>query len=243
MIGIYCIENIVDGKKYIGQSIDIERRLRDHKYLLNGHRTKNKHLQMAWNKYGQENFKFYILQECSIQKLDELERDYIYKYKTLDMNFGYNIADGGNLGRVIPDATRKIMSQKAKGRKFSIETLLKISLASKGNTHAKGSKRSQEFKDKVSKFQTGRIKTQETRKKISNALKGKSYNSKGIKHSKQSIENMVAGRIKNGGYNHTDETKRKISAKKKGKKPSFKNYQKQLEGIRKYWESKKVTED
>ena len=57
--GIYCIENIITNKKYIGQSIDVNERWRKHISELNHNYHHNDYLQKAWNKYGEKGFKFY----------------------------------------------------------------------------------------------------------------------------------------------------------------------------------------
>lgn len=59
LCGIYCIENTVNGKKYIGQSVNIYTRWKQHKNDLNNDAHCNEHLQSAWNCYGEEAFKFY----------------------------------------------------------------------------------------------------------------------------------------------------------------------------------------
>lgn len=51
MAGVYQIFNIETNKRYIGSSIDVERRLKEHKRNLKAHRHSNQHLQNAWNKY------------------------------------------------------------------------------------------------------------------------------------------------------------------------------------------------
>ena len=56
MCGIYCIENLKNHKKYIGQSVDIKKRWRNHRYKLNGNKHFNQHLQNSWNYYGKDNF-------------------------------------------------------------------------------------------------------------------------------------------------------------------------------------------
>ena len=71
--GIYCIENIMDGKKYIGQSKNIYTRWYQHKLELNYNKHGNRYLQNAWNKYGENNFKFYIIEKCSEDELNEKE--------------------------------------------------------------------------------------------------------------------------------------------------------------------------
>jgi group I intron endonuclease len=60
--GIYFISNNVNGKKYIGSSINLKQRERDHWRYLRAGRHKNKHLQYAWNKYGEDVFSFSVLE-------------------------------------------------------------------------------------------------------------------------------------------------------------------------------------
>ena len=81
MIGIYKITNKINNKPYIGSSNNIKRRWRQHISLLNNNKHHSIKLQRAWNKYGQDNFKFEILEECEVEKLLYLEQFYIDKYK------------------------------------------------------------------------------------------------------------------------------------------------------------------
>lgn len=93
--GIYCITNLKNNKKYVGQTYDLKYRWTHHKSDLRGDRHHNKHLQSAWNKYGEENFSFVVLEYCSIDMLDKREIYWIDFYKTLNDKHGYNLADGG----------------------------------------------------------------------------------------------------------------------------------------------------
>lgn len=79
--GIYKITNKVNNKSYIGSSNNIKRRWKQHINLLNKGEHHSIKLQRAWNKYGQDNFKFEILEECDVEKLLYLEQFYIDKYK------------------------------------------------------------------------------------------------------------------------------------------------------------------
>ena len=54
-IGIYRITNLINSKFYIGSSSNLKKRLYEHQRELNLGIHTNKHLQSAWNKYGEEN--------------------------------------------------------------------------------------------------------------------------------------------------------------------------------------------
>lgn len=93
--GVYCIENIQNNKKYIGISKDIKRRWSEHKVQLNAHHHVNHFLQAAWDKYGEDNFKFYIIELCDEEQLSERECYYIRFYNSLSHEQGYNLTTGG----------------------------------------------------------------------------------------------------------------------------------------------------
>ena len=93
--GIYCIENLVNGKKYIGQSVDIEDRKYHHFNSLKNGIHYNEFLQQDYNIYKKESFSFYIVVECAEDMLDAYEILYIAKFNLLDKNIGYNINPGG----------------------------------------------------------------------------------------------------------------------------------------------------
>lgn len=94
--GIYCIENTINHKKYIGLSEDIHNRWARHISYLKHRRHINEHLQSSWDKYGEECFNFYVLEECDKAMLHDREIYYISKYKTLKNTYGYNMTSGGD---------------------------------------------------------------------------------------------------------------------------------------------------
>lgn len=87
-IGIYKIENVLNGKVYIGQSKHIETRWSEH--CRESSQTKSL-ISKAITKYGKENFIFQILEECEPEQLTELELHYIFMYNSL-APIGYNVA-------------------------------------------------------------------------------------------------------------------------------------------------------
>lgn len=91
--GIYCIENLVNNKKYIGQSVDIYSRWYAHKSKLYGNKHENTHLQNSWNNYGEKYFHFYIVELCDKELLNEREIYWIKHYNTF--YDGYNETFGG----------------------------------------------------------------------------------------------------------------------------------------------------
>ena len=126
MTGIYRITNLKNNKVYIGQAVDIEKRLEGHKRNLRGNYHINKHLQNAWNKYGEENFKFEIIEECEEDKLTEREQYWIDYYGGINDIINYNLRDADMRGH-LSEETKMKMSEYWKGRTFSIETKRKMS--------------------------------------------------------------------------------------------------------------------
>ncbi len=96
MSGIYVILNCINGKKYVGQTNDIDRRRREHIRSLQSGSHYNSYLQRSFAKYGIDNFLFVILERCSIDLLDDREMYWIALSKSNLMMNGYNMNSGGN---------------------------------------------------------------------------------------------------------------------------------------------------
>ena len=84
--GIYKIENKVNGKIYIGSSIEVHVRLMNHKYMLRANKHDNEYLQKSFNKYGEDNFIFSLVELCDIAELIVKENFYIDKFSSNDLN-------------------------------------------------------------------------------------------------------------------------------------------------------------
>jgi len=92
--GIYCYRNVINNKKYVGQSIDLLERKRDF-YGRNGMYS-GIIFQNAIEKYGKENFEYSILTHCKPEELNFFEKFYIARLKTTDRRYGYNSTTGGD---------------------------------------------------------------------------------------------------------------------------------------------------
>lgn len=93
---IYQIINKVDGKRYVGQTIDIERRKKQHFTKLQNNTHPNTKLQQAWNEWGQESFYFDYEEFEDSSILDKKEIETIEKFDSFKN--GYNMTPGGQNG-------------------------------------------------------------------------------------------------------------------------------------------------
>lgn len=212
-IGVYKIENIHNGKFYVGSSIEIEKRFSRHKRELN----KNIHhcfpLQQDWLIFGEEAFLFTAFQEFDFEEpareLEQLILDIYY-------NQTYNMSKHAIFGDVISDHPMRenIISKMSNSLKARYD---KMSTTERKTIYGRSAEKNGMY---------GRIHSRETKEKISQMNKGNQY-AKGTIRSKKYKEHMsqiASERIgeKNPFYGkkHSSETKEKIANANKGKLPS-----------------------
>lgn len=206
--GIYLIKCLGNGKMYIGKTIQqFEKRWKDHIRELKKSIHVNKYLQRSWDKYGEENFVFEIVEELNIQnsnieKFNNLEIYYIKKLNTKTPH-GFNMTDGGEgvLGMLITDEYREKMSKIKKGTKWVDGQREKFSELMKTNHPMKGKKHTEETKLKMSKSQAGRKHSEETKKKISESNSGDKNKCRGRKSSDETKNKLKKSLIGKFGEN------------------------------------------
>lgn len=194
---IYLITNLINDKKYIGQTI------RKPKYRWAEHITNTLNPVMtvsyAMSKYGVENFIFEVIDECSSHdELNEAESYWIDFHNTFN-GHGYNMTSGGNLNTIVSEQTKIKLSKKTSGK----------------NNGMYGKAHTDETKKKISDKNKGRVHSCETRKKLSDRMIGNKHHMYGKHHSeetKRKISESQKGEKGNFyGRTHTDETKNKMS--------------------------------
>jgi group I intron endonuclease len=134
--GVYRITNIVNGKSYIGSSVDVEKRFSEHKRTLKNGYHRNIYLQRAWWKYGEDAFKFEMLEEVLKEEfLLTREQAWIDGLKCYQSENGYNICKvaGRTTGYKHTEESRRIISEMAKKRYESPDFHLKKYQYKKGN--------------------------------------------------------------------------------------------------------------
>lgn len=109
--GIYMIKCLVNNKFYIGSSVDIKNRWKGHIEGLKRGNHNNRHLQNAWNKYGESNFVFSVVEVCEVEDLITREQHYIDEWKACKK--GFNIAAIAGKPSMTPE-TRKRQSESLK---------------------------------------------------------------------------------------------------------------------------------
>jgi len=176
MGGIYKITNIINNKIYVGSTVSkFNRRWNCHKSTLRRNIHKNKYLQRAWNKYGESNFIFEIVEDIQIPtRVILIEREIFYKNK---LGAEYNIAPIDrplgiiNVGRKHTEETKKRMKESHKNTKMPDwfgPYLSKLRCGS-GNPMY-GKKHTNETKRKLSESKKGipkPVRTEEHRKNLS----------------------------------------------------------------------------
>jgi group I intron endonuclease len=202
MTGIYKITN-PNGKIYIGQSIDIERRWWRYNNNLSSTKGQTK-LYNSINKYGADVHTFEVIEECNEKDLNKRERYYQEKYNAIEEGLNCRYTETNDKSGRLSVETKKKMSKIRKGRKLTDEWKQNLGKSISGENNG----------------MYGKTHSDETRKKISKKLT-QSWKDKPREevdaHNKRHSERMSGDGNPMYGKTHTDATKNKQKQRAKGR--------------------------
>ena len=218
---IYKIVNLVNDKFYVGSTINKKVRFRQHRKLLRGNKHHCKHLQAAWNKYGENKFDFVVIEEVpETRALQEVEEIYLVQH--VGKNYCYNAGYGANApwrnapahktpnyGKTMSEAAKAALSTSAK-RQWA------VSDPRTGKSHTAETKALISAKVQISlaEGRGGRfIPSEETRRKMSEALKGNQCAKGHIRSEKHRRRLSEANKGNQNwlGKHHSEESRLKMS--------------------------------
>lgn len=217
-ITFYLYRNKINGKPYVGQTSNFNKRAEQH--IIQSNNSPKMYIDRAIAKYGIENFDISIIEciECISKVADEIEFRWMIEFNSMVPN-GYNVKPGGKTARGWrhSEETKKKLSIVHMGQPSGMKGKNHSNEANEKNRQAHlGKSLSEETIEKIVKANTGKKRTNEQKQNISNSLKGKTL----------SEEHKKALSISHMGYVMPDEQKQKISNGNKGKIVSEKTKEK-----------------
>lgn len=177
--GVYTITNTIDNKVYVGYSSDIPKRFKEHQWALLNNRHVNMHLQNAWNRDGEQHFKFELLETYSVHYLLAMEHYWCNMLNTHDRKFGYNIlpTHPSKIAYTHSKESRVKISNGNKGRVLTKEHIEKIASQRRGKpSNRLGVKLSDETRERLKDSHVGNKHSEETKRKMSASRLGKTLN-------------------------------------------------------------------
>ena len=204
-----------DERIYVGKtSLRLEQRINTHIQNLKRDLHTNKYFVSAYKKYGQENLFIEPLEICSFNNASEREVFWIKYFRQQEIELNkiilYNIKDisNGSIQYNLTEEQRRKISEKAKGRKKSIEHRQKLSEVNKGKKHTEESKQKiREWYEKSGGWTEEQRKmmgeaasykrSDETKMRMANASEIQSAKNKGMtleqwqEHKKQAVKYWI----------------------------------------------------
>jgi group I intron endonuclease len=161
LMGIYQITNIINCKRYIGKSKDIRKRWMGHIHSNQIGKSVNKHFQYAWDKHGEDNFTFHVLEIVT----DESQLGAREKLLVEEHRSEYNVA-------IVEDG-QWTMTEKESLRRRNLRLNASSEWNKKIGDALRGKKKSEEHTRKMRESLTGRKATPEQIEKIRKSSTGR----------------------------------------------------------------------
>jgi hypothetical protein len=193
MAWIYILENKINKKCYVGQTVNtVNERISGH---IHNKESYGSIITKALNKYGLDNFNIYKF-ECDEEDLDYFEIGFIKTHNSLVPN-GYNVESGGNKNKHLSEKTKIKLRIAHKGKQAGVNHPMY------GRHHSDKTKKQISESKKINPF----IWTDELRKKYSKNMSGSNNPFYGKKHPPEIMNKISKKHI---GLKHTEETKNKM---------------------------------
>lgn len=229
--GIYQIRNTITGGRYIGQSSNMPKRIRQESAKLRYGKHHNNHLQRSWNKHGAEAFIFEplaVIQPALLTLFEQRAFDLLnQRYGCYNQGPFLDNAQRGkkrdaehcrklseaHMGKTLSVEHRRNLSKAHTGnkshlgRQFSAEHRRKLSMALMGNRRTRGRRLTVEHRRKISEGLLGHAVTAECRDKLIERNHCRIWSAE----SRHKISLAHAGNKYRLGKTHSAETRRKIS--------------------------------
>lgn len=269
--GVYQIRNTLNGKIYLGGTVNLLRRYAKHFRDLCAQKHHSQRFQRAWLKYGESAFVFEVLEVTTREKVQGKEQYWLDTLQPYLKDQGYNICKEGRLRIGISPSpeTRLKMSAAQKGRKLSPERVAQMRQNSLGKRHTEETKRrigtasslrsqTPEAKIKIGAAHRGKMVSPETRLKIGLANKGH-QTWLGRKHSeasklkmrskvfseerKEKMRQKMCQRWEDDDGTLRSKISAAVSARHKGKIVSEETREKMKTGMRAAWQKRKTQKE
>lgn len=236
---IYKIENRINHKLYIGQTVQTLKE-RKNQHLRDS--TKYDYpLYLAMRKYGLDCFEWTIIEEVENSALNEREHYWILFFDS--MKKGYNCDEGGSAGIWSEDIKKKIGDAlRGKKQKLTEEGLQRKKAAAHNRVWT------QEARNKISASRKGKKCSEDHRKALSEKLKGvpkknkENYSKIWTEEVRKRRSEQYTGKNNpNFGKKHSEEAKAKMCAAARNRRPHIQTEeekQKRIASLKAYWEKK-----
>lgn len=221
---IYKIINTVNNKFYVGSTTNTVERFRTHRKRLRNNKHHAKHLQAAWNKYGEDAFVFHVIETIpegqSLQAAEDVwlqehvGKEYCYnksRYSDSPMR-GIAKEQHPNFGKPVSEEQRQAISARLK--EFYAEDITNHPRFGKRHSEKTKAVISAKVQAALAEGRGGKFKpSAETRRKMSESLKG-NQSAKGYKRTPAEVEAIRQRMLGNKnweGKKHTVESRAKMS--------------------------------
>lgn len=206
--GIYAIVNLVNGKRYIGQTArGFDNRFKAHRTALRRKKHPNIHLQRSWDKHGEDVFEFRPLFTCPEWQLDEQE-EVLLKADFSKYNLSFKAKPHRPVGIPSSEETKRKQSAALRGQKRSPEARRRMSEIQKKRAEALTEEERRRKSAAVSGHRNGHF--------------GKPAHNRGKSSSPEVLEKVSAGVARWWANNRErlDASMKKAGEKRRGRKVS-----------------------